>query len=101
MSEPVRIAKKSDIPEGQGKKFDVQGRDIAVFRVDGKFYAIDDFCPHRGGPLSEGWVAGTVVTCPLHGWEFDVTTGKTPINPAAKVNCFQVKVEGDDVFILL
>jgi len=95
----VKAASKAEVAPGTAKKIEIGGREIALFNLSGNFYAIDDFCPHRGGPLSEGEVAGNVVTCPWHGWEFDVSTGQTPENPQAKVGCYRVKVKGEDVFL--
>jgi len=99
MSEYVRVASKADIPEGQGRAFDVNGRTIAVFNCGGAFYAIDNVCKHQGGPLGEGELEGTVVTCPLHAWTYDVTTGESPDDPDCKIDRFELKVEGDDLLV--
>ena len=99
MSEFVRIASKGDIPNGQGRAFDVNGKLVAVFNCNGTFYAIDNECKHQGGPLGEGELDGTVVTCPLHAWTYDVTTGESPDDPECKVDRFEVKVEGDDLLV--
>ena len=61
--------------------------------------AIDGICPHQGGPLAEGLLEGTTVTCPWHGWQFDVCTGKTPLGPKIKQPVYEVKVEGQDVLV--
>ena len=95
----TKVCKTSEIPEGEGRALECGEESIAVFKVNGQFHAIANTCPHRGGPLGEGTLDGTVVTCPWHGWQFDVTSGSSPVNPAAKVEKFQVKVEGDDLFI--
>ena len=99
MSPCTKVASKSEIAPGTGKKVEVDGKEIAVFNIDGNFFAIDEMCPHRGGPLSEGSVEDGVVTCPWHGWEFNVKDGTTPVNPSAKLNCYQVKIEGDDILV--
>ena len=99
MSEFVRVASKGDIPNRQGRAFDVNGKLVAVFNCDGTFYAIDNECKHQGGPLGEGELDGTVVTCPLHAWTYDVTTGESPDDPECKVDRFEVKVEGDDLLV--
>jgi len=78
----VRVASAEDIPPGSAKLVDVAGKRLAVFNVDGRFYAIDDTCPHRGGPLSEGELEGEVVTCPWHRSTFNVTTGAVLSAPA-------------------
>ena len=94
----VKIAKSDDIQPGQGKVFEVGGKRLALFNVDGVFYAIDDTCTHRGGPLSEGELSGKEVTCPWHGAMFDVTTGQVLRPPAPKgISSYKIRVEGTDI----
>ena len=94
----VKIAKSDDIQPGQGKMVEVGGKKIALFNVDGVFYAIDDTCTHRGGPLSDGELNGKEVTCPWHGATFDVTTGQVLRPPAPKeVSGYNIRVEGGDI----
>ena len=95
----VRVASTSDIPAGQGKTVEVEGKQIALFNCEGQFYAIDNTCKHRGGPLGEGELDGTTVTCPWHGWTYDVTSGQSPDDPDCAVDTYEVKVEGDDVMV--
>jgi nitrite reductase (NADH) small subunit len=97
MSEMIKVAETSDLQPGEGKTVTVGERDLALFNVDGKFYCIDNTCPHRGGPLGEGRLEGCVVTCPWHGWRFDVSTGVSPVVPTAKVEKLECVVEGHDV----
>ena len=99
MSKIVKVAPASEIGPNQAKIVEVDGAQIAVFNIDGSFCAVNNVCPHRGGPLGEGDVEGSVVTCPWHGWQFDVKTGQSPVNPAATVKTFPCKVEGSDVCI--
>ena len=99
MADFVSVAKVSDIQPGQSKTVYVDGKSIAVFNVDGTFYAIDDTCLHRGGPLGDGELEGHVVSCPWHGWQYDVKTGVSITNPAAHVSCYQTKVDGEDLHI--
>lgn len=99
MANFVKVASTGEIQSGQGKSVTVSDREIAVFNCDGQFYAVDNVCPHAGGPLSEGPLDGSIVTCPWHGWRFDVRTGVSPINPAAKVTKYEVKVEGADILV--
>ena len=73
----IKVAKVADLPEGSGKLIEAGGKQIALFNAGGKFFAIDNACKHRGGPLAEGELEGTTVTCPWHGWEYDVTTGES------------------------
>jgi len=99
MANFVKVCKAGDIPAGAGKTVDINGKPVAIFNVDGNFYAISDTCLHRGGPLGEGELDGKVVTCPWHGWRYDVTTGSNDMNPSVTVEKFQVKVEGDDILV--
>lgn len=101
MAEFVRVTGTDDVKPGHGIVAEVNGKTLAVFNVDGAFHAIDNTCIHRGGPLGEGDVEGNVVTCPWHGWQFDVTTGTCINNPSGKVEAYQVKVEGADVKVLV
>ena len=99
MANFVKVAQTSEIPAGQGKCVEVNGKRIAIFNVDGTFYAMDDVCQHQGGPLGEGELNGKIVTCPWHGWRYDVTTGANEMNPSVVVEKYQVKVEGDDILV--
>ena len=94
----VKVAAVGDVPAGEGRVVEVAGHTLAVFNVDGAFYCIDNACTHRGGPLGEGDLDGRVVMCPWHAWRWDVTTGLNANNPAVKVACFPVTVDGGDVF---
>lgn len=94
----VIMAKASQIPEGTLKVFRVKGRRIAVSRVEGKFYAIDDVCTHDDGPLGEGTLEGDQVECPRHGARFSVKTGQVLSMPAVvPVKVYPVRVSGEDV----
>ena len=95
----VKVASKSEIAPRSTKKVDVGGAEVAVFNVNGTFYAIDETCSHRGGPLSEGSLEEKVITCPWHGWQYDVTNGTCFTNPSASQKSYEVKVEGEDVLI--
>ena len=97
----VPVARASEIPVGQGKCVEVEGRRIAIFNVDGSYYAIDDVCQHQGGPLGEGELSGKIVTCPWHGWEYDVTNGINTFDTDLKQEQFQVKVDGNDILVAL
>ncbi|MBI2082636.1 MAG: Rieske (2Fe-2S) protein [Deltaproteobacteria bacterium] len=99
MGEFIKAINKSDVPANEGRVIEVKGKQIALFNVEGKICAIDNICVHRGGPLGEGSLDGTIVTCPWHGWQYDVTTGVSPVNPAAKVQTFPCKVEGNDILV--
>ena len=101
MSESIRVASVTDVPPGTGKEITAGGRVIALYNVDGSFFALDGVCPHAGGPLGEGSLSGNVVTCPWHGWQFDVTSGQHCLNANLQHTSFSVKVQGDDVFVEL
>lgn len=101
MSDFKNVAKKADIPAGSGKTVQVDSKPVAIFNVDGSFYAMDNTCLHRGGPLGEGTLDGSTVTCPWHGWQYDVKTGVNTMNPQAKVVTYPVKVEGEDILVSL
>ena len=95
----ARVAGVGDIAEGQALVVEVEGRTLALFNVGGTYYAIDNTCPHRGGPLGEGDVEGGIVMCPWHAWRWDVTTGRNANNPAVTVACYPVSVEPSGVFV--
>lgn len=95
----LRAAKKDEVPAGTIREFQLDGKTVAVANVAGKLFAINNVCLHRGGPLGQGDLAGQVVTCPWHGWQYDVTTGKLATNPAIGVETYNVEVRGDDIFV--
>jgi nitrite reductase/ring-hydroxylating ferredoxin subunit len=95
----VRAAKKDEVPPGMIREFQIDGKVFALANVDGKLFAINNICLHRGGPLGEGGLAGKVVTCPWHGWQYDVTNGKLVTNPTVGVETYAVEVRGDDIFV--
>ena len=99
MPQLVRVAKKSEIPGDTGKCVEVNGRELALFIINGKVHAIDQVCPHQGGPLAEGGLDGTIVSCPWHGWSFDVVSGACIFNPAISQQTYKVKEEGEDIFV--
>jgi nitrite reductase/ring-hydroxylating ferredoxin subunit len=100
MGVSVKVAEKKDLPAGSAIAVDVNGKKIAVFNVKGQYYAIDDECTHAGGPLSEGEVEGTVVTCPWHGGKFNITNGEVLGEPAPEgVKSYKVLLEGEDIKI--
>ena len=99
MAEFVKVAATGDIPEGEGRCFDVGDQQVAIFNVEGTYHALDNVCPHQGGPLGEGELDGKMVTCPWHAWDFDVTTGENCEDPDEKQAVFAVKVDGDDILV--
>lgn len=97
----VKVAAVGDVPVGEGRVVEAEGRTLALFNVAGAYYAIDNTCPHRGGPLGEGDLENTIVSCPWHAWRWDVTSGANANNPAVKVACFPVSVEDGSIFVSL
>ena len=95
----VRAAKVGDLPPGTIREFQVEGKSVALANVDGQFHAIDGICIHRGGPLGDGVLEGAVVTCPWHGWQYDVRTGRVGQNPKVGVACYAVEVRGEEIFV--
>ncbi len=100
MGKFVEVAKTSDIEPGEAISFEAGDGSIAVFNVDGKYYAIEDRCTHRDAPLSQGEVMGNVVVCPFHAAEFDIKTGEALCQPATEpVKTYNVRVEGDSIMV--
>jgi nitrite reductase/ring-hydroxylating ferredoxin subunit len=98
MPEFVKVATIDEVSPGQAKQVEAGGKEIALFNVSGSFHAIDNNCTHVGGPLCEGELHGTEVTCPWHGAAFDVTSGQVLGPPAgAPVNRYNVRVDGRDI----
>jgi nitrite reductase (NADH) small subunit len=93
----VTVAKVGDVREGESIIVEVNKKDVAIFFVGGKYYAIDDMCPHAGASLSGGTVEDGIVTCPWHAWRFRLTDGAWADNPRVKTGCYQVHVVGEDV----
>ena len=110
------VCAAADLAPGERRIVDVQGRSIGVFNVDGRFYALDNRCPHKGGPLCEGRVGGTtlptrerafpygldgrILRCAWHGWEYDITTGVALADPARRARTYPVTVEAGRVVVL-
>jgi len=96
----VKVAIKSEIADQSCKLIEIEGKQIALFNLGGDFYAIDDTCPHEGGPLSEGEIKGDEVACPWHSSRFDIRTGEVTQDPAVKgVSVYRVRVIGEEIEI--
>jgi nitrite reductase (NADH) small subunit len=95
----VPVGAAADIQPGTAKTVSVDGREIAVFNAGGTFYAVDNYCPHQGGLLSEGWLEGATITCPWHAWCFDLVSGEMTIGKFASVDVFEVRVEDGQVSV--
>ena len=96
-----RVAAVEEIAPGSGRELTVGDRIVAIYRIGDDFYAMDGICPHAGGPLGKGYVSGRRVTCPWHGWQFDVTTGVHCLTPAIRHETFPVTMEDGAVYVEL
>lgn len=94
-----KIATTADCPPGSAIELVAGERIVALFNVDDVFHALDGVCPHQGGPLGQGDLAGCIVTCPWHGWQFDVRTGQNQLSATIRQPSLPVRVEGDDVLV--
>lgn len=97
----VKVASVASVEPGACVAVETNGRQIALFNVAGAIYALDNTCLHRGGPLGEGDLEGSIVTCPWHGWQYDVRTGEKCGDPSKRVERFEVKLEGGEIFVAL
>lgn len=93
------VAKVGDIPEGEGRAYDIGDYVVAVFLIDGQYTAIDDMCPHMGASLVSGFLdtENCTVTCPWHAWRFNVKDGAWADNPRVKTDVFDVRIVGDEI----
>lgn len=91
----------ANVPPREGRVVEIAGRQLAVFNLDGRFLVIDNTCPHKGGPLADGIVAGASVVCPLHAWKVDLRTGavQRPAAATSCVNAYPTRVDGDVVVV--
>lgn len=99
MARWIHIADLNDCPPGACLELVAEDRMVALFNVEGTFYALDGVCPHQGGPLGKGSLSGAVVTCPWHGWQFDVRTGKHQLSRTIVQPALNVRVEGQAVLV--
>ena len=101
MSEFVSVGRVSDFVPGQGRIVVVNGRHVALFRLDDGFFAIDNLCLHQAGPLCEGEIDGGVVTCPWHGWSYEIRSGTLVQDPRVGVSKHNTRIVNDDVQVQL
>lgn len=99
MARWIRIAQIDECPPGKGIERVAGDRIVALFNVDGEFYALDGVCPHQGGPLGKGCLTGPILTCPWHGWQFDVRSGQHQLSRTLVQPRFEVRVEGGEVLV--
>ena len=93
VSDTYTVARVDEILPGEARVFFIRGNEIAVFNVGGEFFALDNLCPHQGGPLVAGTLDGKVLTCPWHRWRFDLPSGVSVVNPAISVRAYPVSVD--------
>ena len=114
MGKLIRVASVDDLPEGTMKKYHVEDKEVLIAKVEGKYYATQNKCPHFGGDLSKGKLEGSIVTCPRHGSQFNLTDGgvvrwlkgtgiissigKTLKSPQ-KLTTYDIKIEGQDIMV--
>ena len=101
MSQWIRIAAAAECPPGTAIERVVADRMVAIANVDGVFHAIDGLCPHQGGPLGTGALCGTTLTCPWHGWQFDVVDGRHKLSASVRQAVYEVDVRAGRVFVRL
>ncbi len=101
----LNLGDRHQIFDREGKTFTINGKHVAVFNIDGELFAFEDECPHVGGALGSGKLAGKLVTCPNHGWQFDVTNGKCVTEDRCDDGCiietYPVKIEHDEIILSL
>ncbi|HWC90693.1 MAG TPA: Rieske (2Fe-2S) protein [Pirellulales bacterium] len=101
MPQWVTIARVDECPPGEALERVAGERIIALYNVEGTFFALDGVCPHQGGPLGRGCMSGAIVTCPWHGWQFDVRSGQHQLSRTLKQPQFEVRVEQNLVWVNL
>ena len=99
MAKFVKVAEKRELSDGKGKVINIEGKSLAVFQVKDKYFALSDMCIHRGGPLGEGELDVYQITCPWHGWKFDIRTGSFTIIPTLKVKTYRVMEEAESILV--
>lgn len=101
MANFTAVCRETELAPGTAKMFVVEGKEIALYNLNGIFYATQQACLHRQGPLSEGDITDCVVTCPWHGWEYDIITGENLLDRNAKLATYPVRVENGDVQVAM
>jgi nitrite reductase/ring-hydroxylating ferredoxin subunit len=99
MARFVKVTNKASLERDSCMTVQAEGLEIALYRVGDEFYATTNVCGHQGAPLGEGFLDGSIVSCPWHGWQWDVRNGTALNNPSAKITTYPVKVYGDDILV--
>lgn len=97
----IPLIDSAELPPGTCREVVAAGRVFAVYNVDGQYHAVDGVCPHAGGPLGKGTLRGSVVTCPWHGWQFNVATGQHCLNARVCATPFPTQLQNGQVCVLL
>lgn len=101
MASKIKISNVSAIPEGKGIVVRLpNGTEVALFKVKGEVFALDNTCPHEGGPLGEGELTDYQIQCPWHAWDFDVRSGCCINNPGIDARHLDIEIDGDEIFLL-
>ena len=95
------VGRLGELTPGEGKMVTVNGRDVALFRLGADVFALDNTCLHRGGPLCEGMIEDDIVTCPWHGWSYQIRTGTMVQDPSVGVAAHEVRIDDDVVSVRL
>ena len=95
----IKAISVDEVKPGHSKVVSVNGKELAIFNIHGKFFAADNACPHEGGPLGEGDIEENIVVCPWHGWRFNIEDGKSLTVPGKAAKTYKVKVKGNDIFV--
>ena len=99
MAQWIEVAPLAELSPGTVREVFVEDRIVALANVDGEIFALDGICAHQGGPLGQGQLTGCVVTCPWHGWQYDVRSGEQPLHKSVRLATFQVRVEQDTILL--
>ena len=95
----IRIEDIDQIPDDEGFVAEVDGKEVAIFRCAEEYFAVENCCPHRGGPVAEGEYEEGVVTCPWHAWPFDVRSGKCMINDSARLATYEIRLKSGHLWV--
>ena len=101
MSQEYRVGSLASVEAGEATLFEVGGTEVALFMCEGRVVATQGQCPHAEGPIHEGDVDGCILTCPWHGWTFDLTSGQCQEDDSMTLRRYPVRVDGDDVMVTL
>lgn len=100
--EVVTVGRVEDVPDGRGATVELNnGQELALYNIGGEFYAIENFCPHKGAPLADGKLSSYAVTCDWHGWRFDVRSGACLNRPSTPVEAYEVRLEDGWIKIVI